>query len=187
MRRVKILLAMLLLPLAVIAQQTDSVKEQEFDWNPVIDAIIWHESKGQAHAVNGPYVGVMQIAPILVRECNNILKARGESRRFTLNDRKSPEKSKEMFIVIMSKYNPENDIDKACRIWHGGTRYSVRKTQRFVNEIHAIMKQQVKSKNQNKDIQTNDKKNDKKNKTVTKRKKSHRNKAKQAKTKKQKK
>ncbi len=141
-----ILITLLLIPATLMAQDSVDNKSQEFDWDPVIDAIIWHESKGKANAVNGPYVGVLQIAPILVRECNNILKSRGEQRRFTLKDRYSPEKSKEMFHVIMSKYNKENDIDKACRIWQGGTRYTIKHTQRFVNEIHAIMKQQKKQK-----------------------------------------
>ncbi|MBQ7419672.1 MAG: hypothetical protein IJV17_02900 [Prevotella sp.] len=129
-----------------MAQQDSTAAAGDFDWTPVIDAIIWHESKGRANAVNGPYVGVLQISPILVRECNNILKQRGEKKRFHLNDRRSPEKSKEMFLVIMSKYNPEHDIDKACRIWQGGTHYSVKRTQRFVNEIHVIMKQQANDK-----------------------------------------
>lgn len=146
MKRVKFLIAMLLVPVAMMAQDSTAVNNQGFDWSPVLDAIIWHESRGNANAVNGPYVGVLQIAPVLVRECNNILKRRGEKRRFTLNDRRSPEKSKEMFYVIMSKYNPENDIDKACRIWQGGSRYSIKKTQRFVNEIHVIMKQQQNAK-----------------------------------------
>lgn len=101
-----------------------------------MEAIIWHESKGNPRARCGIYVGVMQIAPILVRECNDILKQRGSSKRFTLDDRYSVEKSKEMFKVIMSKYNPENDIDKACRLWAGGIRYSIKKTQPFVDWVH---------------------------------------------------
>ncbi len=141
-----ILITLLLIPASLMAQDQAKGKSEDFDWNPVIDAIIWHESKGNPNAVCGPYVGVLQIAPIMVRECNNILKSRGEQKRFTLKDRYSPEKSKEMFLVIMSKHNKENDIDKACRIWHGGTHYSVKRTQRFVNEIHAIMKQQKKQK-----------------------------------------
>jgi hypothetical protein len=108
-------IAALLLSIPTMAQSsTDST--QVFDWEPVMEAIIWHESKGNPKIVCGPYVGVLQISPIMVKECNNILRQRGRSERFTLNDRYSVEKSKEIFKLIMSKYNPENNIDKACRI-----------------------------------------------------------------------
>ena len=51
-----------------------SAKKDGFDWEPVMNAIIQIESKGNPAAVNGPYVGVLQISPVLVKECNNILK-----------------------------------------------------------------------------------------------------------------
>ena len=139
-----ILFLTLLLTLPVMGQGTSTAAVPsdstatvaEFDWEPVMEAIIWHESKGNPRARCGIYVGVMQIAPILVKECNDILKQRGKSERFKLDDRYSVEKSKAMFKVIMSKYNPENDIDKACRIWAGGIRYSIKKTQPFVDWVH---------------------------------------------------
>lgn len=140
MRKLKILFFFLLMALPIMAQDSGEFKKDSFDWEPVIEAIAWHESKNQPNATNGHYVGILQIAPILVRECNNILKQRGETKRYSLNDRRSPEKSKEMFRLIMSKYNPENDIDKACRIWKGGIRYSVKRTQSFVNWVRAYMK-----------------------------------------------
>ena len=86
-------------------------------------------------AVCGPYVGVMQISPGLVYDCNAILKQRGSSKRFKLNDRFSKEKSREMFVIYMSKYNPSNSVEKAIRIWNGGARYSVRATQRYYNKV----------------------------------------------------
>lgn len=136
-------IAALLLSIPTMAQSsTDSTKV--FDWEPVMEAIIWHESKGNPRAVCGIYVGVLQISPIMVKECNNILRQRGRSERFTLNDRYSVEKSKEIFKLIMSKYNPENNIDKACRIWAGGIRYSVKKTQPFVNWVHRYMEEHKK-------------------------------------------
>jgi hypothetical protein len=151
MRRLKtIMTLLLLLTIPAMAQQSkgdtttyssaDTTQVGAFDWRPAMDAIIWLESKGNPRARCGIYAGAMQISPGLVRECNNILKARGEERRFTLDDRYSLEKSKEMFILMMSKYNPENNIDKAFRIWNGGVRYSVRKTQGFVNKARRYMK-----------------------------------------------
>jgi hypothetical protein len=129
----------LLLSLPMLGQQRDTTAVEEFDWEPVMEAIIWHESKGNPRARCGIYVGVMQIAPILVRECNDILKQRGSSKRFTLDDRYSEEKSKEMFKVIMSKYNPENDIDNACWLSAGGIRYNIKKTQPFVDWVHRFI------------------------------------------------
>ena len=53
---------------------TKSKKAEAFNWNPIMDAIIQVESEGNPNAVSGQSVGVMQITPILVRECNDILK-----------------------------------------------------------------------------------------------------------------
>ena len=46
------------------------IDTEHFDWNPVMDAIIEIESRGNAQARNGIYVGAMQISPVLVKECN---------------------------------------------------------------------------------------------------------------------
>ena len=150
MRKFKISLLVLtsvFLGSEIMAQQQMG-SENPYDWTPVIDAITWHESRGHSDAVNGIYVGILQIAPILVRECNSILKQRGKSERYTLDDRRNPEKSKEMFCLIMSKYNPENDIDKACRLWKGGLKYSIKNTQGFVNWVHRYIEQHKDDKNE---------------------------------------
>ena len=62
----------------------------------------------------------MQITPILVEDCNSILKKRGIKKRYTLNDRFSEKKSKEMFVLIMSHYNPSNNVERAIRLLNGG-------------------------------------------------------------------
>ena len=115
-------------------------KSSEFDWNPVMDAIIQIESEGNPKAVSGNSVGVMQITPILVEECNNILKKQKSKKRFTLADRYSVEKSKEMFLLIQSFHNPTNSIEKAIRSWNGGIRYSVRATNRYYKKVMKKMK-----------------------------------------------
>ena len=48
-----------------------------------MDAIIQVESKGDPKAKSGNSVGVMQITPILVAECNNILKRKKSKKRYT--------------------------------------------------------------------------------------------------------
>ena len=87
---------------------TKGVKTSGINWNPVMDAIIQVESEGNPNAVSGNSVGVMQITPILVKDCNEILKKQKSKKRFTLADRYSVAKSKEMFLLIQSHYNPQN-------------------------------------------------------------------------------
>lgn len=113
--------------------------EKAFDWNPVMDAIIVVESKGDANAVSGIYCGAMQISPVCVEECNSILKARKSKKRYTLNDRFSVKKSKEMFRLIQSKYNPDNNVEKAIRSWSGGIHYKQRTTNRYYSKVMAAM------------------------------------------------
>lgn len=108
---------------------------EPFDWSPVIEAIMMVESGGNPNAVSGSSVGVLQITPVVVRECNYILKASGNSLRYTLADRYDVAKSKEMFLLIQSKYNKENNIEKAIRSWNGGPKYSVRATQSYYNKV----------------------------------------------------
>ena len=136
-----------LLPLLFVsltASAGDSIwsmqKKSSFDWNPVMDAIIKVESEGNPNAVSGNSVGVMQITPILVRECNNVLKKMKSNKRYTLDDRYSVEKSKEMFLLIQKYFNPENNVEKAIRSWNGGIKYSVKATNKYYKKVLARMK-----------------------------------------------
>ncbi len=105
-----------------------------------MDAIIQVESEGNPRAVSGNSVGAMQITPILVRECNEILKKQKSKKRYTMDDRYSVEKSKEMFLLIQKYFNPENSIEKAIRSWNGGIKYSVKATNRYYKKVLARMK-----------------------------------------------
>ena len=128
-----------LMPLqAGAANRNDS--SAQFDWNPVMEAIILVESEGNPNAVSGNSVGAMQITPILVRECNNILKSRGSDKRYTLADRYNVDKSKEMFLLIQSQYNKSNNVEKAIRSWNGGPNYSNRGTERYYQKVLRRMK-----------------------------------------------
>ena len=115
-------------------------KNPGFDWDPIMDAIIEVESGGDANAVSGKSVGAMQITPILVKECNNILQQKNSKKRYTLADRYSVEKSKEMFLLIQSHHNPANNIEKAIRLWNGGANYSVKATTRYYRKVMSKMK-----------------------------------------------
>ena len=116
-----------------------SAQKNGFDWEPVMNANIQIESKGNPAAVNGPYVGVLQISPVLVKECNNILKSTGSNKRYSLSDRFNAAKSKEMFIIIQSFHNPLNSIERAIRLWSGGIRYNVAKTQAYLRKVMRYM------------------------------------------------
>ena len=118
----------------------NGARSSTFDWNPVMDAIIEVESEGDPRAVSGNSCGAMQITPILVKECNNILKKLKSKKRFKLSDRFNVAKSKEMFILIQSQYNPQNNVEKAIRSWNGGPKYSVRGTQKYYNKVMKLLK-----------------------------------------------
>ncbi len=117
-----------------------SSTSNEFDWNPVMEAIIQVESEGNPKAKSGNSVGVMQITPILVAECNDILKKKKSKKRYSLADRFSIAKSKEMFLLMQSVHNPLNSIEHAIRAWNGGNHYSVKKTQRYFEKVMNLLK-----------------------------------------------
>lgn len=121
---------------------SEAVKTEKFDWEPVMKAIVQVESEGNTRAVKGNSCGAMQITPILVAECNNILKKRNSKKRYTLRDRFSLEKSKEMFLLMQSQFNPLNDIEKAIRSWNGGNKYSVKRTQRYFEKVMKCLRSQ---------------------------------------------
>ena len=134
-------MALFLVSLTASAEDSiwTSFKKLSFDWNPVMDAIIQVESEGNPRAVSGNSVGVMQITPVLVKECNDILKKQKSNKRYTLDDRYSVEKSKEMFLLIQKYFNPENNVEKAIRSWNGGMKYSVKATNKYYKKVLAKM------------------------------------------------
>lgn len=124
------------------AAESGAAQTENFDWEPVIKAIVQVESEGNTRAVKGNSCGAMQITPILVAECNNILKKRKSKKHYTLRDRFSLEKSKEMFLLMQSHFNPLNDIEKAIRSWNGGNKYSVKRTQRYFEKVMKCIQSQ---------------------------------------------
>ena len=105
-------------------QDSDAVdSSQSVYWENVMNAIIQVESNGNSKAKSGSSVGAMQITPLLVAECNNILRSR-----------------REMFLLIQSKYNPLRNIEQAIRSWNGGIHYSVQRTQRYLERVLSVMR-----------------------------------------------
>ena len=133
-------MTMLMTSVGMLANEKNEAESATFNWNPVMEAIIQVESKGNPRAVSGNSCGAMQITPIMVAECNNILKKRKSKKRFTLADRFNVAKSKEMFILFQSFHNPKNNVEQAIRSWNGGMRYTVRGTQRYFNKVMKYLK-----------------------------------------------
>ena len=110
------------------------------DWSRVLNAIAYVESKHNPKAVCGDQVGLLQIRPIMVKDCNRILEKRGSNKRYTLRDRYSASKSREMFVLYQSHYNPKGSIERAIRLWNGGSGYSVRATQKYYQKVRRAMR-----------------------------------------------
>ena len=98
----------------------ENANGKEHKWEKIMDAIIQVESGGNPNAKGGNSLGILQITPIMVKECNDILKDKGLNKRYKLSDRLSTKKSHEMFILIMNKYNKKGTAKEACRIWNRG-------------------------------------------------------------------
>jgi len=126
-------------PQSVLAGNKGAKKSSQMNWNPVIEAIIQVESEGNRFAKSGNQVGAMQITPVLVRECNRILEIRDSKKRYSLADRFSIAKSKEMFLLIQSFHNAENNVEFAIRSWNGGVNYSKKATQRYYEKVKKLI------------------------------------------------
>lgn len=91
---------------------TDTIIRKYTDWEILIFALIWQESKGNPEAKNDNSLGVLQITPIYVKEANNIV----GYVKYNLENRKSVEKSIEMFNIVQGKHNKEKSIDRAIKL-----------------------------------------------------------------------
>lgn len=114
-------------------EEIEEVNQDSLDWEDFTKALIWVESKGDSKAVGSKDdVGVLQITPILVEDCNRILKCE----TFTLEDRLDSLKSVEMFNIIQDHYNPQHDYHWALKLWNSGAPLSYhRKVMDKFNEI----------------------------------------------------
>lgn len=102
-------------------------------WDVFVEALVMTESGGNPSAVGkNNDAGILQITPIYVKEVNRIAQ-----KNYTLEDRFDPDKSKEMFQIMNTHYNPSFNIDRAIRIHNpgAGNWYSTR--------IKGYMKSQI--------------------------------------------
>ena len=107
---------------------------QKQDLNRLITAIATVESELNEKAVSGDCVGYLQIRPLLIKECNNILKKKNSKKRYSLSDRFSKKKSIEMFYLIQEKFNPSHNVERALWVWNAGP-YSKKRPTKYINKV----------------------------------------------------
>jgi hypothetical protein len=100
-----------------------------------LEAKIYVESRGYPRARDGNQIGILQITPIMIRECNNILKRIGDERRYTVDDRFNPIKSKEIYRIVMEYHNPKFVLFEASCIWNAG-----RKSNSLNESVYGIVR-----------------------------------------------
>lgn len=107
--------------------------EKKIDWTNVISAIAYTESRYDSNAVSktGNHVGYLQISKIMVRDCNRIL----GYKKYTYDDRYDIHKSIEIFHLIQKTYNKTNNVEKAIRMWNGGTGFTKNGTEGYYQRV----------------------------------------------------
>lgn len=102
-------------PLAGESTNEQKQVSDSLDWNIFISAIMTVESNGNPNAIgSADDVGLLQITPIIVEDCNRILGVEA----FCLQDRYNAEKSVDMFNIIQEHYNPTRDKHLALKMWN---------------------------------------------------------------------
>lgn len=104
------------------------------DLNRLITAIATVESELNEKAVSEDCAGYLQIRPILVKECNEILKKKNSKKRYSLSDRFSKKKSIAMFYLIQEKFNPSHSIERALWVWNAGP-YAKKRPTEYINKV----------------------------------------------------
>lgn len=131
----KKILILILLTVSVVAKA--HTPELEKKWGAVIEAIAQVESERNPLAVskNGRYVGYLQIGSSMVSECNKI----NGYKKYTLADRKSRQKSIDMFIDFQEKHNPTGNMEYAIRLWNSGDRQCMSRKSRTQGYYRRVM------------------------------------------------
>lgn len=125
---------------------------------PLIQAMIMVESRGNDSAVGDvhlgePSIGVLQIRPIMVREVNRILGIQKSELEYTLEDRWSREKSIEMFHIVNNHHNKNSRYEEIARAWNGGPNWAEKSlTKRYWKRVQQQLKKQKKNERSNTDL-----------------------------------
>jgi len=119
--------------------QIPNTPTYELNVAPLIEAMIWVESKGDdsAYCKREEAVGCLQIRPIMLRECNRILELKNSTKRYTLLDRWARDKSIEIFHIVNQYYNKTNSYEAIARSWNGGPTWAQKSnTKKYWRKVH---------------------------------------------------
>lgn len=108
----------------------NTISKEEMVKSAFISSIIQVESRGRDNAKSRDgSAGPMQIKPVLVKDINRILSHRGDSIRFSMQDRFNRDKSIQMFWIYQSFYGNKHDsFETMARRWNGGPMGHVKKS-----------------------------------------------------------
>jgi len=70
----------------------------------------------------GTAVGILQIRPCVVKDCNEWLRRHGVAKRYTLESRWSVAASREMFYIYLERWAHSESDEVKARVWNGGPR-----------------------------------------------------------------
>ncbi len=109
----------------IIEEEVNLINGKIDNREELIEAMAFIESGGNPATIGDvnlgtPSVGLLQIRPIMVREVNRILRKQGLDKRFKNSDRKSGDKSIEMFNIWADAYHLNSSYEKMARNWNGG-------------------------------------------------------------------
>lgn len=121
-------------------QNKDTIFVHHDKWSKLINAIAYMESKGHSNVKHGMSVGILQITPLLVKQCNIILKKKNKSKRYNLQDRLSVKHSISMFNLIQDFYNPSHNIRRAIIIWSKGPFHKGSGSKKYINGVMKRLK-----------------------------------------------
>ena len=108
---------------------------------PLVNALIQVESRGNSQAIGDthlgePSIGVLQIRPIMVREVTIILKLKRIDHKYKLSDRKDSIKSTEMFYIWYEFHHKDDDFETIARSWNGGSNGpKLKATEHYWNKV----------------------------------------------------
>jgi hypothetical protein len=138
MKKIITFLVAAFIAVALNAQEEDFLHKK---WHYVVDAIATVESGKNPKVVSkdGLYVGYLQIAKIMVDECNRI----NGYKKYTYADRYDKEKSINMFIDFQEHYNPDCNVEKAIRLWNSGDIKCMERKARTEGYFQRVMKHYV--------------------------------------------
>jgi len=129
-----------------LVEESPELKIEVVDYTnleSLINAIIMVESSGNdsAYCKKEKAVGCLQIRPIMLAECNRILKIQNSPHRYLPSDRWDRDKSITIFKIVSNYHNKYSTYESIARFWNGGPKWSKKKqTKLYWNKVKRNLK-----------------------------------------------